>query len=111
VRVRAAQVPTAQVDAKDQFGVVPVLVRAPAIASPEWTLVFVRLAVSAGAEIAIVKAVDAAEKSPEVSATARVSPESEQAVVGVPEIVALVAEKASPEQVEPSVDEISVPPL
>jgi len=111
VSVKAAQVPTVQVEAKDQFGVVPVLVRAPATASPEWTFELDRLAVTAGAEIVIANEVDAAEKSPDVSATFRVNPVSEQVPVVAPEIVALEGEKVRPGQEVASVDEISVPPL
>jgi len=101
-----------QVEAKDQLGVAPLLERAPAIASPEWTFAGVdRLALTVGAEIVIANAVDAAEKSPDVSATFRVNPDNEQAAVGVPDMVAVEVEKARPEQEAASVDEISDPLL
>ena len=88
------------------------LVRAPATASPGWTLDGVdRLAVTVGAEIVIANVVDAAEKSPVESATFKVNPDCEQAAVGVPEICALEVEKIKPGQEVASVDEISTAPL
>jgi len=59
----------------------------------------------------IANEVEAAEKSPDVSATCSVNPDREQAAVGVPEIFALEVEKIRPGHEAASVDEISVPPL
>ena len=112
VSVKAAQVPTVQVAAKDHAGVSEALERTPVTTSPGWTFEGVdRLAESVGVEIVIGNEVEAAEKSPEESATCSVNPDSEQASVGVPEIVAFVALKVKPGQGVPSVDEISVPLL
>ena len=100
---------------KVQFGFGLVLDRAPAIASPACVAAgVVRLAESDGAVIAMTNVEDAADRSPDVSATFRVNPDSEQAAVGVPETVPPEVEKVRPwhkAKVVPNVDEISVPLL